>query len=105
MWLHMILTSGSSFPSLPVMTLQLCRVFLDLFGPSSIREGFLSSSVQIARLGGEVFGEVDSDFRRFLLLVSPDLHVSSELLVYNADVLGENFGGAGIESGTGAARW
>ena len=66
MWLHMILTSGSSFPSLPVMTLQLCRFFLDLFGPSSIREGFLSSSVQIARLGGEVFGEVDSDFRRFV---------------------------------------
>lgn len=63
----------------------------------------MSSSVQTAGLGGEVFGEAERDLRRFVGTFGAALVV--RFFGVAGNVLGENFGGAGTKSGTGAARW
>ena len=56
-------------------------------------------------LGGEILGDVDLHFRRFAGTFGTALAVRFLGVAGDANVLGESFGGAGTESGTGAARW
>ena len=64
----------------------------------------MSSSVQIGGLDGEILGDADLNFRRLAGTFGTALAVRFLGVAGNVDVLGESFGGAGTESGTGAAR-